>query len=396
MFSFRVHLKNKKKRKAESPVPENITSALTNSNKDTKKRRKKAKDEETQLESDIKSTNIQLVTKKEKKKKITQEPSQLEEVKSPITAAPEPDKACSTPQDKTVTTELKDKHAKKLENNEKKKSEELQVETNHNDTVSNQTLENNICDGDDGEKTKQKRRRRKRKSHYTEQTVSTVELRTNQPEPPPPVDYVPYYTTDRKHIRFDAVDEMGLEIRAEIPLKDHIENHGEKPTKTATNATAQKIKAPVQLFPDEKFNPFFQETSRKQNNSVLQPKQAVHEKPDVPAKTSTPRNTNKPHNGSSEISQFGALLSLRSAVFTRNASSPTKPAAPTYNNVPPPQSIVNGESANTSKAQTVDEPITVASEAPSSAGRLDVTKFPLFPGPPRIDDVIAFKVFQQS
>jgi hypothetical protein len=79
--------------------------------------------------------------------------------------------------------------------------------------------------------------------------------------------------------------------------------------------------------------------------------------------------------------QLGALLSLRSAVFSKKEQATRSPVKPVYNNVPPPSSTPP------CKQTHADE-----SNNESAATKVDITKYPIFTGPPRVGDVVAFKV----
>lgn len=74
--------------------------------------------------------------------------------------------------------------------------------------------------------------------------------------------------------------------------------------------------------------------------------------------------------------KLGALLSLRSAVFTRNPMEidTTK----SYNNVPPPSLVTSSPKVPLKDTRDLHQ--------------IDVTKYPIFSGPPRLNDLIAFKV----
>ena len=96
--------------------------------------------------------------------------------------------------------------------------------------------------------------------------------------------------------------------------------------------------------------------------------------------------TNKNHSSPAAATvppQLGALLSLRSAVFSKKEQVTNSQVKPVYNNVPPPSS-------------TPPRKLTLATldsnNEPSPATKVDFTKYPVFSGPPRVGDVIAFKV----
>ena len=80
--------------------------------------------------------------------------------------------------------------------------------------------------------------------------------------------------------------------------------------------------------------------------------------------------------------QLGALLSLRSAVFSKKEQATSSPVKPVYNNVPPPSSTPPCKQTNA----------TLDSSNESAATKVDFTKYPIFTGPPRVGDVVAFKV----
>ena len=74
--------------------------------------------------------------------------------------------------------------------------------------------------------------------------------------------------------------------------------------------------------------------------------------------------------------QLGALLSLRSAVFSKTEQPSSKPV---YNNVPPP-------------AKEIPPVASTVNDEPPPAVKVDYTKYSLLTGPPRVGDTVAFKV----
>lgn len=101
-------------------------------------------------------------------------------------------------------------------------------------------------------------------------------------------------------------------------------------------------------------------------------------------------HTKKPPASGDTPNSLTALLSLRSAKFSRTAT----PVA--YNNVPPPTVTASPSTAKPSTPSTssasIQPPTPVTSATNKSpAGVQDLTRFPVFNGPPRVGDIIAFK-----
>lgn len=191
------------------------------------------------------------------------------------------------------------------------------------------------------EGTKRKRIRRRRKNHHKSSDANTSLIQNFEPLPP----YVPDVPKERIHVRFD--DNSTVETEPES-FQEEVLTNGNK------NSVSYGF---------DKANPSCIEEVKVKDYKP-------HSKPVVnqrPSATSSPVNP-----------QLGALLSLRSAVFSRNTNE--KPQTPSYNNVPPPSVLVSPNKA------VPPSPKTKASK------KLDPMAFPLATGPPRVNDIIAFKV----
>lgn len=194
-----------------------------------------------------------------------------------------------------------------------------------------------------------RKRRRQRKSHHKPEAVDSSLVQTFDAQQ----DYLPPAPKERQHLRFDGDSRDDTEPEtcpadtATTGFGNHMKN-GSNGVKRANHSYSKAAK-------------------------MAEPKQFAkafgHQSPSA---TSSP-----------VVPQLGALLSLRSAVFSR--SSYEKPTAPCYNSVPPPQSPISSEVFPASPQVSASLPV----KAPL---KLDPTTFPIIKGLPRVNDLIAFKV----
>lgn len=375
----------KKKRKRDDLKPENELNNLINSidHSYPNLKKKKSKEEKSQNKTDdIPLLENQESGQKKKKRKTFQEQSEPEVQNTPTClqySIPEATQLPSTSSNggnEVVTGNSNESYVAKSKPVKEQANESLLLKNGQDHEQDNPTLDNSLNETNEEDKTKKRRRRRKRKSHHKEEPALNLQV------PPAPVNYVPYQPTDRKHIRFDNGQKM------EIGSSEAVE----KDVEVTGSTIAEKSKPPVQLFPDDEFNPLHNDKFNTKTSSPLKSKQAATLKSNGPITMDTPKVANLPIRANPNVSPFGALLSLRSAVFTRNAKPTANPVERSYNNVPPPGDLAAVEPPNCSKDQTIDEPVAQL-ESTASPQTVDVTKFPLFPGPPRVNDVIAFKVY---
>ena len=203
------------------------------------------------------------------------------------------------------------------------------------------------------ESTKRKRRRRKRRSHHTSVEAVDTSLLCQQFEAAQL--YVPPALKERQHVHFgeDSDPDAGAKFdNAEVVL---------------TNGSGS-FKKP-ESNGNDKYNRSNVGEVKVKGSKTSANKPAVYQSPSAASNSVLP--------------QLGALLSLRSAVFSRNSSD--KVITPSYNNVPPPPALTlsNGKILQSS-------PQITASEEPPKL--FDPTTFPIIKAPPRLNDLIAFKV----
>jgi hypothetical protein len=199
---------------------------------------------------------------------------------------------------------------------------------------------------------KRKRRRRRRKSHHKSPSKE-VDISLLQPFGSLP-EYVPPAPKERQHFHFDA-------------------DSGEDTESKVGHANARPINSFDDLNKPE-FNGYKTNRSNIENTKTKHPKNtanpAIYQSP-TPASTPVPP-------------QLGALLSLRSAVFSRHSNDKAIP--PSYNNVPPPQALTS------SKAIPSSPKVPAPLPAKQEPAKIDPMAFPIIKGLPRVNDLIAFKV----
>ncbi len=201
---------------------------------------------------------------------------------------------------------------------------------------------------------KRKRRRRRRKSHHRspskEVDISLLQPFGNLPE------YVPPAPKERQHFHFDA-------------------DSGDDAESIVVHANAR----PINGF-DDLNKPEF--NGRKTNRANIANSKTKH-----PINTANPAIYQSPTPASTPVPpQLGALLSLRSAVFSRHSNDKAVP--PSYNNVSPPQAFTP------SKAIPSSPKVPAPLPAKQEPAKLDPMAFPIIKGLPRVNDLIAFKVIK--
>lgn len=195
------------------------------------------------------------------------------------------------------------------------------------------------------EPTKRKRRRRKRKSQN--RTSEIVDDNVTKLAEAMPV-YVPPPSKQRQHLRFDN-ENSDATTEPEIPALNGKTN-GESYNKTKKLVTSiLPYCEPVQVEKVQSYK--------------------------VPAIQRSPLAASSP-----AAPQLNALLSLRGAVFTKSPQEKTAPQQ--YSSVPPPPSIIQSKVC----------PPSPQIQSPKKRVDLNPADFPLITGPPRVNDVIAFKV----
>ena len=332
---FRVSMREPKKRKIDtqdqqSPSVVSAVEEAINSSPLSKPKKKKKSKEDRGLECEIPSslmfveplTETPVVEKKQKKKKqVDSEPTpELEKV---VEKQEEMKRAVKELSPEIETEPTVDEATTELDSTNKEPSEE--------------------------ERAKRKRRRRRRKSQY-KSPFEAADGSLPQPFEILP-DYVPPAPKSAIHVRFDADSGNDTE-----PIVGHagtngfgIRNQSESNGTYKTNHT----------------NLENAKTKFSKNNS----KPAVYQSPSA---ASTP------------VPQLNALLSLRSAVFSRSSNDQAS-IQPSYNNVPPPQGLTSSKVLSSPKVPASlpikQEPV-----------KLDPTTFPIIKGLPRVNDLIAFKV----
>ncbi|KAI9565912.1 hypothetical protein GHT06_009710 [Daphnia sinensis] len=221
-------------------------------------------------------------------------------------------------------------------------------------TITENATELNATDkepsAEDGAKRK---RRRKRKSHRKAGAVDSSLAQTFEA----PQYYLPPAPKERQHLRFD--EDSGDDTEPETVRADTLTTGFDKHVKNVSDW-------------HDGTNGLPQEDAKMKDLKNFT-KAGVYQSPSA---TSSPI-----------VPQLGALLSLRSAVFSRNSYE--KSASPSYNNVPPPQSLTSKEAIPSSPRVSAPLPV---KEPP----KIDPTTFPIIKGLPRVNDLIAFKVLELS
>ncbi|KZS03573.1 putative Coilin/sw [Daphnia magna] len=221
-------------------------------------------------------------------------------------------------------------------------------------TITGNTTELNTMDKEpSAEGGAKRKRRRKRKSHHKAEAVDSSLPQTFQAQqyclPPAP--------KERQHLRFD--EDSGDDTEPETGRVDMVTTGFDNHVKNESNGLDRTNRPPVEDAKAKYIKNFA--------------KAGVYQSPSA---TSSPI-----------VPQLGALLSLRSAVFSRNSYDKSAPSS--YNNVPPPQSLTPKEVVPSSPRVSAPLPVT---ESP----KLDPTTFPIIKGLPRVNDLIAFKVLELS
>lgn len=222
------------------------------------------------------------------------------------------------------------------------------------------------------ESVKRKRRRRRRKSHHkSESSLQDTSLVLQQVEAVQQQQYYVATTTpaprERQHVRFGDDDVSDLDTEPEFNLKTQVFQ--------TTNVSSGGFKKPESNGID-KFDgsPNVGEVRVKGSKTPANKPAAVYHQ--GPSAASSP-----------VLPQLGALLSLRSAVFSRNSNDKVITSTPSYNNVPPPPTLANGRGK-----PVPSSPQIAASTVAGEPTKIDPTAFPIITGPPRLNDLIAFKV----
>lgn len=335
---LRVSMREPKKRKIDtqdqqSPsVVSAMEEAINSSPPSKPKKKKKSKEDHRGLECENPSslmfveplTETPVVEKKHKKKKQ-------------VDSEPTPESA------KVVEKQEEMKRAVK----------ELSPEIETEPTVDEATteLDSTNKEPSEEESAKRKRRRRRRKSQY-KSPFEAADGSLPQPFEILP-DYVPPAPKSAIHVRFDA--DSGNDTEPIVGHADAGTNGFGIRNQPESNGTYKTNHANLENA----------KTKGSKNNS----KPAVYQSPSA---ASTP------------VPQLNALLSLRSAVFSRSSNDQAS-IQPSYNNVPPPQALTSSKVLSSPKVPASlpfkQEPI-----------KLDPTTFPIIKGLPRVNDLIAFKV----
>lgn len=233
--------------------------------------------------------------------------------------------------------------------------EELSPEIETEPTVHEATteLDSTNKEPSEEESDKRKRRRRRRKSHHKSPSEA-VDSSLLQPFGSLP-DYVPLATKERQHVRFGA--DSGEDTEPIVGRVDAGTNGFGIFNQPESNGTYKTNRANLEKM----------KTKDSKNNA----KPAVCQSPSA-ASTPVPP-------------QLNALLSLRSAIFSRSSYDQTI-TPPSYNNVPPPQALTS------SKVVPSSPKVPASLPAKQEPIKLDPTTFPIIKGLPRVNDLIAFKV----
>jgi hypothetical protein len=256
---------------------------------------------------------------------------------------------------KQVDSEPTPESAKVVEKQEEMKRavKELSPEIETEPTVDEATteLDSTNKEPSEEESAKRKRRRRRRKSQY-KSPFEAADGSLPQPFEILP-DYVPPAPKSAIHVRFDA--DSGNDTEPIVGHADAGTNGFGIRNQPESNGTYKTNHANLENA----------KTKFSKNNS----KPAVYQSPSA---ASTP------------VPQLNALLSLRSAVFSRSSNDQAS-IQPSYNNVPPPQALTSSKVLSSPKVPASlpikQEPV-----------KLDPTTFPIIKGLPRVNDLIAFKV----
>lgn len=340
MVIFRVSMREPKKRKVNSlDSQQNIEPAVeeaANSSPPSKPKKKKKSKEDKVLECENLGnlllteplTEAPVVNKKEKK------------VKPQDTYEPTPEEATVLEQQPVV------KQAVRVISPEIETEPKVHEATTELDLTSKEPSEE--------EGAKRKRRRRRRKSHHKSPSKE-VDISLLQPFGSLP-EYVPPAPKERQHFHFDA--DSGEDTESKV---DHANTR------------------PINSFDDlnkPEFNGY------KTNRSNIENSKTKHQK-----NTANPAIYQSPTPASTPVPpQLGALLSLRSAVFSRHSNDKAIP--PSYNNVPPPQALTSSKAIPSSPIVPAPLP------AKQEPAKLDPMAFPIIKGLPRVNDLIAFKVIK--
>ncbi len=220
---------------------------------------------------------------------------------------------------------------------------------------------------------KRKRRRRRRKSHHkSESFLQDTSLALQQVEV---VQQQQYYVAttpaprERQHVRFGDDDISDLDTEPEFNLKTQVVQT------TTTNVSSGGFKKPESNGID-KFDGSSNVGEVRVKGSKTQANKPATVYHQGPSAASSP-----------VLPQLGALLSLRSAVFSRNSNDKViTNTTPSYNNVPPPPTLANG------RGKPVPSSPQIAASTAGEPTKIDPTAFPIITGPPRLNDLIAFKV----